>query len=114
MESYFDPKSTALLATTFEIEGDPSQVTEEELLYVLSERIGYMIDHKFDYLMHLMYRFDVLEHKIRLAISPENPDPANVALAKLVIARQKERIELRKKFKSPDLDDLDDLESWRF
>jgi len=58
-----------------------------------------------------MYRFDVLEHKIRDAISPENPDPANVALAKLVIERQKERLELRKKYKSPD---FDDLEGWDF
>jgi len=32
MGEYFDPKSTALLATSFEIEGDPSQVTEEQLL----------------------------------------------------------------------------------
>jgi len=101
-EPFFDPKSTALLATSFEIEGDASQVTEEELLYVLSERIGYMIDHKFDYLMHLMYRFDVLEHKIR---------DANMALAKLVVERQKERLILRQKFKSPD---FDDLEGWDF
>jgi len=111
MEPYFDPKSTALLATSFEIAGDPDQVTEEQLLHALSERIGYMIDHKFDYLMHLMYRFDVLEHKIRDAIDPKNPDPANVALAKLVIQRQKERLELRKKYKSPD---FDDLEGWEF
>ncbi len=111
MESYFDAKSTALLATTFEIEGSPDKVTEEELLYVLSERIGYMIEHKFDFLMHLMYRFDVLEHKIRDAISPTNVDPANIALAKLVIARQKERIILRQKYKSQDIEDLD---GWEF
>lgn len=66
MGDYFDSKSTALLATSFEIEGDPNQVTEEQLLHALSERIGYMIDHKFDFLMHLMYRFDVLEHKFEL------------------------------------------------
>jgi len=111
MESYFDANSTALLASSFEIAGATDKVTEEELLYVLSDRIGYMIDHKFDYLMHIMYRFDVLEHKIRAAISPENVDPANVALAKLVIERQKERIRLRKEFKSPDLEDLD---GWEF
>jgi len=111
MEKYFDPKSTALLATSFEIEGDPNQVTEEQLLHALSERIAYMIDHKFDFLMHLMYRFDVLEHKIRDAISPKNVDPANVALAKLVIERQKERLMLRQKYKSPD---FDDLEGWDF
>lgn len=111
MESYFDPKSTALLASSFEIKGSPDKVTEEELLYVLSERIGYMIDHKFDFLMHLMYRFDVLEYKIRDAISPTNVDPANIALAKLVIARQKERIVLRQKYKSPDIEDLD---GWDF
>lgn len=110
MESYFDPKSTALLATSFEIKGPTDRVTEEELLYVLSERIGYMIEHKFEFLMHLMYRFDVLEHKIRDAISPENEDPANIALAKLVIERQKERIILRQKYKSPDIEDLDGWE----
>jgi len=110
MDSYFDAKSTALLATTFEIEGETDRVTEEDLLRVLSDRIGYMIDHKFDFLMHIMYRFDVLEHKIRDAIAPGHPDPANVALAKLVIERQKERIILRQKFKSPDLEDLDGWE----
>ena len=105
MADFFDPKSTALLATSFEIEGPTDSVSEEELLYVLSERIGYMIEHKFGYLMHLMYRFDVLEHKIKKAIDPRNIDPANVALAKLVIERQKERIVLRQKYKSKDFDD---------
>ncbi len=111
MDSYFDAKSTAMLATSFEIAGETDQVTEEDLLRALSDRIGYMIDHKFDFLMHLMYRFDVLEHKIRDAISPMNPDPANVALAKLVVERQKERIILRQKYKSPDIEDLD---GWDF
>lgn len=40
-----------------------------------------------------------------------NPDPANVALAKLVIERQKERLVLRQKYKSQD---FDDLEGWDF
>lgn len=111
MDPYFDAESTALLATSFEIDGSTDKVTEEELLFVLSERIGYLIDHKFDFLMHLMYRFDVLEHKIRDAISPTNEDPANVALAKLVIDRQKERIILRQKYKSPEIEDLD---GWEF
>jgi len=111
MENFFDANSTALLATSFEIAGATDKVTEEELLYVLSERIAYMIDHKFDYLMHIMYRFDVLEHKIRAAIEPGNNESANVALAKLVLERQKERIRLRREYKSPD---LEGLEGWEF
>jgi len=104
-----DP-TTQLIIRDFEIETNQADFSEEELLQVLSDHIAYMIEYRIDFLMSLMYRLDVLEKHINVALHPASPDPANVALAKLVIARQKQRIQTKQEYKQPNLDDLDGME----
>ena len=106
-------ETTALLQA-FEIdlpenEGLP---TEEELFQYLCDRIAWMIEHNMEYLLSLLYRNDVEESKIHFALSPLDPDPANVALAKLVIERQKERIATKKKYGKQNADDVEEELRW--
>ena len=42
-----------------------------------------------DFLLSLMYRLDIDEHKINLALSPKAIVPPNVGLAHLILERQK-------------------------
>ena len=107
-EDSFDAKSTQLIASKFELEGDIKEITEEQLLIILADRIAWMIEYNMDFLLSLMYRLDVLEKDINKALSPGNPDPANMALAKLVLARQKLRIQTREKYRSKDFEGMED------
>lgn len=105
---------TSNLLQAFEIdlpEGQ-AQPTEEELFQYLCDRIAWMIEHNMEYLLSLLYRNDVEEHKIHFALSPYESDPANVALAKLVMERQKQRMATRKKYGKQNNDDVEDDLRW--
>lgn len=91
---------------------DADAPSEEALFEMLCDRISYLIEHNMEYLMSLLYRNDVLEHKIHDALSPMNPDPANVALAKLVMERQRQRLETKKKYGSQRSEEVDEDLRW--
>lgn len=99
-----------LIARDFELEpiDDSEQITEEELLRVLSNRIAYMIEYQLEFLLSLMYRLDVSEQKVSDALSPGASEPANIGLARLVIERQKQRAFTKQFYKQEKLEDLDE------
>ena len=103
-------QTTELVFRDFEIDIEKKEMTEAELLQILADHIAYMIEYRIDFLMSLMYRLDVLEKHINVALHPASPDPANIALAKLVIERQKQRIRTKQEYKQPDLSDLEGME----
>lgn len=83
---------TALVVQDFDPERAESVLTEQQLLDFLSEHIAYLIEHKLEFLMSLMYRLDVDERKVDYALSPAGEELPHIALAKLVLERQKKRI----------------------
>jgi hypothetical protein len=50
--------------------------------------------------MSYLYRLDVLEVKINAVLAPDSPVAPIEGLANLILERQKERIETKRKFKS--------------
>ncbi len=89
-------ETTALIVRDFELTTPEKSMTEAELLNYLADVIAYMIENRLDYLLSLLYRLDVAEDKINRALMPGNAEDANVALARLVIERQKRRIATKK------------------
>lgn len=102
-------QTSALVRGPFELEATPG--SEEELLTLLAERIAEMLERRPEYLMSLLYRLDVLEEKIRPAMHPDAPEPANWGLARLVLERQKERAETKRTVKPKP---LEGLEGWEW
>jgi hypothetical protein len=104
-------ETTALVLRDFELLAPEKTMTEEDMIQYLADAIGYMIEHKMDFLLSLLYRLDVDEHKINRALMPGNPIPANIALAHLVWNRQKQRIATKKAFREQNPSNWDwDLE----
>ena len=102
-----------IILRDFEIEiPSDEEPSEEELFQHLCDRIAWMIEYNMEYLLSLLYRNDILEHKIHFALSPHEKDPANVALAKLVMERQKERMETKKKYGKQNSEDIDEEIRW--
>ena len=56
--------------------------------------------------------FAVAESKIYYALSPLDKDPANIALAKLVMERQKQRMETKKQYGKQDSEEVDEELRW--
>lgn len=96
----------SLLRAPFELEAVSIEpVTEEQLLAVLAERIADMLEHRPEYLFSLLYRLDVLEEKIRPVLRPGAPEPVNWGLARLVLERQKQRLETKRSVRPEPLGD---------
>ena len=92
-------ETTALIVRDFELTTPEKPMTEAELLNYLADVVAYMIENRLDYLLSLLYRLDVAEDKINRALMPGNAEDANVALARLVIDRQKRRIATKKAYR---------------
>ena len=92
-------ETTALIVRDFELTPPEKAMTEAELLNYLADVIAYMIENRLDYLLSLLYRLDVAEDKINRALMPGNAEDANVALARLVIDRQKRRIATKRAYR---------------
>lgn len=88
--------TTALILRDFELAPLHPLLNEQDVIAYLSEAIGYMLEHKLDFLLSLLYRLDISELKINRVLQPNYPMPANIALAHLVWERQKQRIETKK------------------
>ncbi len=86
------------------------EMTEEALLQALSNCIADMIQYRLEYLLSLMYRLDIDERKVNLALSPFAEEPANIGLARLVIERQKQRAFTKKHYRPGKIMD----EDWEF
>jgi len=97
----------ALIARDFELDATGSSMTEEQLLDLLADRIAWLIEYRMEFLLSLMYRLDVPEANVNAALSPAHPEPANLALAKLVLERQKARIRTKREYRQDNLDGWD-------
>lgn len=94
-------ETSELIFRDFELISPQNQMTEAEIIAYLADAIAYMIEHKLDFLLSLLYRLDVEEAKINRALLPNGNESANVALAKLVWERQKKRIETKMRYQQP-------------
>ena len=84
-----------------------SELSDEEMIDIISVRVEQLLKADPDLLMSYMYRLDVLEKKIKAALHVSN-EPVHTTFAKLIWDRQKERILTKKKYKQ------DPIEGWDF
>ena len=104
MEDLVLNNAKSLISRDLEMEAIPEELTEEALLEVLADQVAYWIEYKLEFLLSLMYRLDIAEHKVNFALSPMCQEPANIALAKLILDRQKRRAQTKLDYKQPDID----------
>jgi len=76
--------------------------TEVELLILVTNYVQELINTNIDKLMFVLYKIDVSEKKIKIALA--NPTTENSAeiIAKEIIEREKEKIATREKYSSGD------------
>lgn len=110
MDKQLDIQTAELIARDFGLEMGSDPISEEELLLLVANEVAYMLEHRIDFLMSLLYRLDVEEHKINHALAPWCNEPANIALAKLIVDRQRQRIITKRQYKQTKPDQMDGLE----
>ncbi len=78
---------------------------EEEILQMIEERVAQLLDTEPELLMSYLYRLDVLEKDIKLAMKLNSGSHISGVFAKLIWERQKKRLILRKRFKQGPIED---------
>ena len=76
----------------------------------LAKIINHLINHDFSRLVGVLYRVDVSEHKLKLLLKEYPDTAAGSIIATLIMERQEQKIESKKKFRSGDVES--DEERW--
>lgn len=92
------------LLRQFEIENPAPTYSEQEVLQLLSERIAWMLEHQTELLFSLLYRMDIEEKDMRIAMDPASALPAPQALATLIIERQRKRMQSKQDIRVEEID----------
>ena len=85
-------KTTQQVAKDLGLELEAKQdMTEEDILAIIANQVAYYMEYDLEFLFSSMYRLDIQEQKIKEALSLAAEVPANIAVAKLILERQKPR-----------------------
>jgi len=76
----------------------------------LSAYINQLINDDFEKLVHILYRLDVSEQKLRSALATSSSD-AGMIIAQMIIDRQSEKIKTREQYRQRNAN-IDDEEKW--
>ncbi len=85
-------------------------ISDEDMIDILAEKVQAYLDVNINLLMSYLYRLDVLEKDIKVALSNTTSEAGNYALAKLIWERQKKRFETKKDIKVEN--NIEDDLSW--
>ncbi len=73
----------------------------KELRNWLIENIEWLLDNDFERMLSVLYRIDVSEIKVRRLIEQNEGEDAAGIIADLILERQAQKIESRKKYSTP-------------
>jgi hypothetical protein len=79
---------------------------EEAVLQIFTTRVEEMLEHSLDLLLSSLYRLDVEEDDIQLALRSQDVPPAR-GIAKLILDRQKARLMTKQEYKKQNPDNWD-------
>lgn len=92
-----------LIKRDFELESGEEYLNEEDLLRMLIDHIDFLLEKRMEWLLSLMYRMDIDEAKVHAALLPTAEEPANIGVAKLVLDRQKRRVQTKQAYQPENL-----------
>lgn len=93
-----------LIIRDFELEAGEELLSEAALLELLSKQVAYWIENKLEFLLSLMYRLDIDEAKVSHALSPYSEEAPDIAIARLILNRQKQRVFTKQHYKQQQLE----------
>jgi|SRR6185437_9775603 len=87
---------------------------ENELENQLAEKINILIQRDFEALVQLLYRIDVSEKRLRGILDSDIGEDAGRIIARLIMERQWQKIESRRRYRRDDAGSDDDtgVERW--
>lgn len=91
---------------------ESGSLAENELETVLAEKINVLIQRDFGALVQLLYRIDVAETRLRAMLDNNKGEDAGRLIARLIMERQWQKIESRRRYRQDDAAGAGDEERW--
>jgi hypothetical protein len=85
---------------------------QETVEAVLAEKVNALIEGNFDQLLQLLYRIDINEYRLRRLLVENEGEDAGKIIARLIVQRQWEKIESRRKYRQDTDAGADGEEKW--
>jgi hypothetical protein len=104
-------KSSTLSDKIVELSLSPKSENLDSLREKLIPLINQLINENFEALVQLLYRIDVNEKKIRIYLQEKSNEDSAKVLADLIIERQLQKVESRRKYKNQNREDSSE-EKW--
>lgn len=93
------PEETYTLITKdFQLPEIKEDFSEEKALEILTKAISQLMDRNLERLLQVCYRVDLAENKLKQILHESEPDQVAADLAKALWDRQKQKVEIRKKY----------------
>lgn len=91
------PEALKLTIQDFNLDLPSTEVsTEDEFLKLLTRVIQHLLDNDFERLLNGLYRIDVDENKVKMAMATDN---VAENIARLIIERELQKVETRRRYK---------------
>lgn len=81
---------------------EPGCVARDALIEALGRRVDFLMKHDHERLLYGMYMIDVSEQRFSDAIKLPEKDRPGLVIAELILEREIEKMESRKRFASPE------------
>ena len=111
MQDFLDTLSSSL-ALEIQAEKPEAVLTERDLELWLARHIAHLLEHKTEFLFNIFYCMDVDEDEMRRTLDPLAGDFADLGLARLLIARHKQRLATKRHYTQPEIPN-DDIADWQ-
>ena len=79
---------------------------------LLAEKVNALIEGNFDQLLQLLYRIDINEQRLRRLLVENEGEDAGLMIARLILQRQWEKMESRRKYRQDTDADVEGEERW--
>ncbi|GAB3648219.1 hypothetical protein GCM10028791_11580 [Echinicola sediminis] len=98
MKSDSISESARLLQKDFELSIPGELNSKEELIKLLEPIIKQLLDRDLEKLLHVCYRIDLGEHKLKNILHTSAPERMAYDLSAALVDRQIQKIEIRRKY----------------
>jgi hypothetical protein len=76
----------------------PESLPEADIEEAIRQRVKFLLDQDMERLLHLLYRVDVPESRVKEILAVSMPGQIDKDITDLIITRLKQKIETRKKY----------------
>ncbi|PZX53262.1 hypothetical protein [Algoriphagus chordae] len=102
MSKSLSEETFSLLRKDFDFPENIAEFDEEKAIDTLTKVIAYMLDREFERLLQICYRIDLGEEKLKKILHESEPDQVAPDLALALWERQKQKIEIRRRYSAND------------